>query len=176
MNADWKRLGSVYIDETGQTAVVWIAWDRPADCVHVYDCHVHDRQVIAVQAESIKRRGKWIPVVWNLEGKEIAELLREHGCRLLPEALMKKETDMTIEAMSVDIWERMETGRFKVSEHLDKWLDEFDEFSRQDRKIPRDYPLMNATRNALPHLKLGKSYKTHLDKKYKNNYPELSIV
>lgn len=176
MNADWLRLCSLHISEDGQIAAVWVAWDKDTDSMRVYDCIPSQMKVLAIHADAIKKRGKWIPTVWNLEGKEIANMLLEHDCKILPETLMKKDTDMIAESLSQDIWQRMETGRFKVADHIEDWWQEFEEFSREEMKIPKDYPLMNATRHAIPHLRLGKSYKSHLDRKYKANYPEISIA
>lgn len=156
LSPSWRRICGVHVQGDGQVAAVWIAWDKDADCLHLYDCHLHEREVLAVQAETIKRRGKWVPVAWHDDAREIVEKLLDHGCNTLPEGV--KNSDPIAETVSLDIWERMRTGRFKVSPHLASWLEEFKTFQRQQSRVPRDtHPLMAATRHAVAMLEYARS-------------------
>lgn len=151
ISPSWRRVCGVHVQQDGQVAAVWIAHDRDANVLHLYDCHTHEREVLAVQAETLKKRGKWIPVAWHDDAKEIVEKLLEHGCNTLPEGV--KNSDAIAETVSLDIWERMRTGSFKVSERLTPWLDEFRTFQRQGGRVPREtHPLMSATRHAVAML------------------------
>lgn len=168
---EWPRICGIHVQEDGQVAAVWIAHDKTADCLHLYDCHVHERDVLAIQVETLKRRGKWIPVAWHEDAKEIAEKLLDHGVNTLPEGV--KNSDPIAETVSLDIWERMETGRFKVASHLDAWLKEFDTFQRRDSRVPRDtHPLMAATRHAVAQLEWARRQA----KRTSTNYPRIAVV
>lgn len=147
----WRRIAGMHVQADGQIAAVWLAWDRDADCLHLYDCHLHEREVLAVQAETLRSRGKWIPVAWHDDAREIADRLRDHGCNMIAEGV--KNSDPIAETVSLDIWERMRTGRFKVGGHLKAWLAEMESFQRKDARVPRDtHPLMAATRHAVAQL------------------------
>src|SRR3546814_4945820 len=114
----------------------------------MYDCCVFRREVLAVIAEGLNARGRWIPVAWESALKDMADKLLDRGCNVLPEPV--KDTDALAEVTSRDIEERMRSGRFKVDKRLAEWLDEFRAFSRRDAKVPRTgYPLMSATRHAV---------------------------
>lgn len=166
----WPRICGIHIQRDGQVAAVWLAHDKDADVVHVYDCHLHSREVVAVQAESLKRRGKWIPVAWHEDGRAIIDKLQEHGCATLPECA--KDSDAIAEASALDIWERMRTGRFKVRESLSSWLDEFRTYYRQDGAVPTEsHPLMAATRHAVEFLDWARANKAQ-----KIEYPKMAIV
>lgn len=148
-----------------------MAVDHVTDRIHVYDCHIHKREVIAVQAESLKRRGGWIPIAWHDDAKEIVELLLEHGCNTLPDSV--KNSDAIAETTSLDIWERMRTGRFKVAKHLTEWTDEFKTFQRKDLKVPKDtHPFMAATRHAVAQIDWARSKRSGSSK----NYQEIAVV
>lgn len=171
IEAHWRRLCGVHVQPDGQVAAVWIALDKDADCLHLYDCHIHDREVIAVQAESLKRRGKWIPVAWHDDAREIVDKLLDHGCNTISEGV--KNSDAIAETVSLDIWERMRTGRFKVAKHLTAWLAEFETFQRKDMKVPRDtHPLMAATRHAVAQLEWARVQAP----KNKQNYPKMATI
>ena len=51
-------------------AGAWLAWDRDADVVYVYDCYRAKGEQAPYHAEAIKSRGKWIPVSWPHDGMQ----------------------------------------------------------------------------------------------------------
>lgn len=150
MNIDvyWKRICGLQVQADGQLAAVWIAVDPRSDRITLYDCLQQKREVLAVQAQAIRARGKWIPVAWPEGAEEITgRLLNDYGVNILPESVT--DSDQVAETVSLDIWERMRTGRFKVAPELSAWLQEYETFQRRDLKIPREsHPLMTATRLA----------------------------
>lgn len=166
----WKRIAAVECQADGKIGVVWLALDKESDCLHLYDAHIFEREVLAVVAEGINRRGKWIPLAWNAAHKDMITELLDRGANTLTEGV--KDTDMLAEVSSRELWERMRMGSFKVNKALSGWLDEYRGFARRDGKIPREgYPLMTATRYAVAmvdwSLARPKSAKT---------FPEAAIV
>lgn len=148
----WYRICGLQVQEDGQVAAVWLAHDKVCDRVYLYDCHLNRREVLVVQAEAIKRRGARIPVAWPAGCEEITDrLLRDYGVNMLPEAV--KDSEAVAETVSLELEERMRTGRFKVDLAQAGWLEEYRTFHRQDGKVPRkSHPLMAATRNAVAML------------------------
>lgn len=170
---NWKRIAGIHVQDDGTIAVVWLAHDKDADTVHLYDACVFRREVLAVISEGLNARGRWIPVAWEDSAKDMAEKLLERGSNTLPEGY--KDTDAIAEVHSRDIWGRMRSGRFKVDRRLKEWLDEFQSFNRQDSKVPRDsHPLMAATRHAMAQIQFARR---QAPKRGQNiNYPKAAIL
>src|SRR3546814_7216043 len=78
---------------------------READVVHMYDCCVFRREVLAVIAEGLNARGRWIPVAWESALKDMADKLLDRGCNVLPEPV--KDTDALAEGTPRDIEESL---------------------------------------------------------------------
>jgi len=172
MNPELKRIAGIHADAEGLLAAVWLAHDKIADLVTVYDCCIFRSEVFAVIGEGLNARGRWIPIAWENKAEEIGKKLQERGCNLLHEPV--KETPALAEVTSREIWERMRTGRFKVDKRLAEWLDEFDLFTKQEGKIPVDSsPLMAATRYAIGQL----AYARRLQSPRKTtSYPKVAMI
>ncbi|MEQ8504595.1 MAG: hypothetical protein RIB80_04665 [Rhodospirillales bacterium] len=169
----WRRICGLHMTDDGDLAAVWLAHDRDVDAAHLYDCCVFRREVMAVIAEGINCRGRYMPVAWERGMKATADQLLERGVNVLPELYV--EDDSMAEVMSGDVSERMRTGRFKVERRLQEWLDEFRGFSRRDGKIPRDtFPLMAATRCAVAQVKYAKP--AARARRQTLNHPKLAVI
>ena len=167
----WPRIAGLHCQADGGIAAVWLAHDKDADCVHLYDSCLFRREVLAVVADGIKARGGWIPIAWANGGKDIVERLLERGLNTLTEPA--KDSPALAEAASMEIWERMRSGRFKAARQLTEWLDEFQAFGRREGQVPLDgYPLMSATRHAASML----SWAMRKADRGRRNYPETAIV
>lgn len=144
----WRRISGVHLQEDGATACVWLAHDRHTDVVHLYDCAVFRREVLAVIAEGLSARGRWIPVAWRKEDKALADDLLERGVNIISEPC--EDNDGFTEIITRDLWGRMRSGRLKVDKRLSEWMDEFKDFRRHEQKVPETgFPLMAATRHAI---------------------------
>lgn len=165
---NWPRIAGLHCRDDGTLAVVWLAHDSKTDVIHLYDACLFKREVMAVIAEGLNARGRWIPIAWEEKsGKEISEELTKRGCGILGVGI--KETDAMAEVVSREIWERMRSGRFKVDRRLSEWLDEFKGFSREDSKVPRSsFPLMAATRLAIAAQTFAKP--TEEDEEYNDEW------
>lgn len=155
MSPEWKRIAGVEIDPAGLVAAVWLGHDKLSDVVTLYDCCKFNAEVLAIIAEGMNARGRWIPIAWSSTGKDFADKLLDRGCNILYDPI--KETPQMAEIASRDIQERMRTGRFKVDKRMAEWLQEFELFSTESGKIPiTGYPLMSATRYAIGQLNQSK--------------------
>ncbi|MHC4610689.1 MAG: phage terminase large subunit family protein [Planctomycetota bacterium] len=156
----YRRICGVDFGIDHPFAAVWLAYDADEDVIYVYDCYKEAGQTTSYHASAIKSRGKWIPVSWPHDG-----MIRDKGggVALKDQYLMDdvamlpvsaryddaKGSGQAREPATLDILDRMRTGRFKVFEHLSEWFSEKRLLHRQDGKIvARDDDLESATRYA----------------------------
>lgn len=142
----WPRIAGIDFGWTHPTAVLWAAWDRDTDTVHIYDEHRASQTMTLVHAHAIKSRGDWIPVAWPHDGENgtaqgegisLASQYRSHGVRMLPERAQFPDGSISTEAANMALLNRMMTGRLKVAGHLQGWWEEFRLYHRKDGKIVR---------------------------------------
>lgn len=160
----WPRLVGMDFGWGHPAAAVWVAWDRDTDTVYVYDMFRVKETTIPLQAPLFAARGKWIPVAWPHDGLQhesgsgdtLAQQYRELGVNMLPERAQFSDGGNSVEAGLMDMLTRMQTGRFKVFEHLGDWFDEFRLYHRKDGKIVKlNDDLMAATRYACMMLRFA---------------------
>lgn len=160
----WPRLAGMDIGYDHPTAVIWEAWDRDADVVHVYDAYRLRLETPAVHSVAIKARGAWIPVAWPHDAlqhdkggscEQIASQYRKLGVAMLkdkathPPADGQQEGDggYGLEAGIQAMLDRMRTGRYKVAANLNDWFEEMRLYHRKDGLIVKEGDdLMSASR------------------------------
>ena len=169
----WPRICGMDIGYDHPTAAVWVAWDRDADTVHVYDAYRVREQVPALHAAAVKARGVWIPCAWPHDaiqrdkgsGVAIAQQYRNLGVNMLKwratnppvKGQLEGSGGVGVEPGILDMLERMQTGRFKVATQLADWWEEFRLYHRKDGQIVKEGDdLMSATRYAVMMLRFAK--------------------
>lgn len=171
--AHWPRIAGLDLGWDHPTAAVWLAWDKDADTVHVYDCYRTREQTPVVHAAALNARGKWIPISWPHDGlqhdkgsgEQIAQQYRDQGANLLPEKATFPDGSNGVEAGVMDLLDRMKTGRFKVAAHLNDWWEEFRLYHRKDGLIVKEGDdLMAATRYALMMMRFAAVKSDPLDR------------
>lgn len=146
----WPRVCGIDFGYEHPTAACWIAWDRDADILYVYDAYRQPGQFVPIHAAAIKARGAWIPVAWphdglneTAAGPALAQQYRDNGCNMLPGRAEMEPTGpddprqslVSVEAGVHQILERMQTGRWRVFSHLHDWFGEQAGYHRKDGKI-----------------------------------------
>lgn len=170
IESHWPRIAGLHVQDDGDMAAAWLAHDKDADCIHLYDCCMFRREVLSVVADGIKARGSWVPVAWEQGASDLVERLLERGVNTLTEPV--KDTPALAEAASRDVWERMRSGRFKAARNLAAWLAEFETYSRREGRVPIDgFPLMSATRHAAAMIQ----WASRPANRASVNYPQTSI-
>ena len=148
-----RRIAGMHVTKNGDIAIVWLSVEPVTGHIHIYDDAIFKAEVLAVIAEGINARGRWIPLSWSHE--EIKNSLQERGCKTLPDPA--SSSDEMAEIVSRDLWERIRTKRISVDKRLKDWLEEAQSLERTDGKIPKDsHPLMSATRIAMQNIKSAK--------------------
>lgn len=138
MDVGWNR-----------TAAIWGAWDMDSDTVYLYSEHYQGQAEPAIHAAAIRARGEWIPGAIDkaargrnqIDGLNLLSLYTDLGLTLL-------EADNAVEAGIYAVWMRLSTGRLKVFNTLERWLQEYRIYRRnEDGKVVKDHDhLMDATR------------------------------
>ncbi len=173
IEASWKRIAGIHVPDEGTLSAVWLAHETDADVIHVYDACTFEADVMAVIAEGLNCRGRWVPIAWEKSAEKIIEKLLDRGCNTLPEG--PKETQAIAEVRSREIQERMRTGRFRVEKRLKNWIDEAGQFYRQDAQVPlKSFPLMAATRHAMEQIDYARRQQTR--RKRQTNYPKIAMI
>tara|TARA_R100000315_G_C5166336_1_gene95894 strand:- start:132 stop:689 length:558 start_codon:yes stop_codon:yes gene_type:complete len=168
-------------------AACWIAYDADADVIYVYDCYKERGQTAAYHAQAIKSRGKWIPVSWPHDG-----MIRDKGGGVaLKDQYMAQGVNMlgfsaryddakgggqSREPITLEILERMRTGRFKVFSHLSDWFEEKRMLHRKDGKIvPERDDIESATRYAVMMIRCARNFEDEFATKQSSvDYSEYS--
>lgn len=160
----WAVLGGIDFGWDHPTAAVKVAWDRDADCIYVVAAYRVKEQTPVIHAAALKAWGKSLKWAWPHDGlqhdkgsgEQLAELYRLQGLELLPERATFDDGSNGVEAGLMDMLDRMQTGRLKVSKHLTEWFDEFRLYHRKDGKVVKERDdLMSATRYAIMMLRFA---------------------
>jgi len=170
----WPRIAGIDFGWTHPTAGAWLAWDRDSDTVYLYDAYRVKEQTPEVHSIAFRGRGTWIPVAWPHDGenttaagagKPLADQYRKAGVLMLPNKAThppEKGKDEgtggnSVEAGLMEILDRMQSGQFKVFEHLNDFFEEMRMYHREDGKIVKsDDDLLDAVRYAVMMLRHAK--------------------
>ena len=141
----WTRVSAVVVDQ-GRVGVVWAAFNRIADIMHVVDEYAVQRGEMAVHAEAIRKRGAWIPALFELasgvrkdETTQIARNLADLGVDIYTVPL---DEATGIEAIAG----RIATKRLKVFTPMAEWFAEYRRYRRDEKgEVVQDGLLILAT-------------------------------
>ena len=147
----WPRLCGIDFGWDHPTAVTWITWDRDTDVVYVYDSYSLRQETVPVHSSAINARGKWIPVIWPMDGrqadkgsgknlteqyrKESVNMLREHFSNPPSQGMKEGTGGNSVEAGIQQMLTRFQTKRLKIFKNQGKLLEELRMYHRKDGKI-----------------------------------------
>jgi hypothetical protein len=118
------------------TAAAQLAYVPDADTIYVTRTYRQAQKVPAIHAAAI--RGFRGPIAWPHDGlqhdkgsgQRIAKLYRDQGLPMLPEMATFPDGSNGVEAGVTEMAQRMETGRWRVAEHLEDWFEEYELYHR----------------------------------------------
>jgi phage terminase large subunit-like protein len=135
----WPRIIGIDFGWDHPFAAAMLAWDRDSDVVHLIAEYREARTTPAIHAAAVKPWGRW-PVAWphdglNTEkgtGDELRQAYIDEGLDLLPQKATNPpqngqkegEGGNSPEAAILEMYERMDTGRWKVFKTCTKWSGE----------------------------------------------------
>lgn len=166
--AHWPQIAGLDFGWDHPSAGVKLAWDRDADCVYCLATHRMREQTPALFAASVKPWGansdgsQWLPWAWPHDGlqhdkgsgEQLAAQYRAQGLRMLPMRATFEDGSFGVEAGVAQMLDRMQTGRFKVFEHVADWFEEFRLYHRKDGLIVKEGDdLISATRYGMMMLR-----------------------
>lgn len=152
----WPRIGAMDFGWEHPFAAVELAYDTEADIVYVTKEYRESEKSPAMHAIALKPWGAWLPWSWPHDGHNqtlagaglpLAKQFGEHGLNMLGKHATYSDGSNAVEAGLMDMLDRMQTGRFKVFSHLEKWFGEFRLYHRDEgRVVKKKDDLMSATR------------------------------
>ncbi len=139
----WYKIWGVDFGIGHPFAAVLALWDKDNDVIHLhYGLRVSD--ALPVQhAKAMKVQGAQIPVAWPHDGLNrdkgtgvaLATQYKSEGLLMLPDHAKWEDGSISVEAAIVEMIDRMQTGRFKVSSIMVEWLEEFRFYHRKEGLI-----------------------------------------
>ncbi|HEY2002154.1 MAG TPA: terminase family protein [Acidobacteriaceae bacterium] len=158
----WPQICGVDFGWDHPSAGARLAWDRDSDCIYVMAAHRAKAQTPMLFAAATKPWGDWLPWSWPHDGKQsggkfdaadqqqLQAIYKKHGLKMLFQHAQFEDGTNGVEAGITDMYERMETGRWKVFSHLADWFEEFELYHRKDGLIVKlNDDLISASRYAL---------------------------
>lgn len=180
----WPQIIGIDFGFDHPFAAARLAWDRDADIVYVTADYRESRATPAIHASAVKPWGNW-PVAWphdgiNAEkgtGEQLKDAYVEEGLNLLPWKATNPpqagqdegEGGNSVESSILHMYERMETGRWKVFRTCRHWLEEQRIYHRDEkaRLVKLRDDVISASRYA--HMMLRHS-RTELVRRRKKEY------
>ncbi len=162
----YRRICGIDYGVDHPAAAAWLAHDADTDIIYLYDCYKQSGETAAYHARTINSRGKWIPVSWPHDGlarekgtgRNLRDQYEENGVNMLHQYACLEASEKgsdgrkTREPATLDLLERMRTGRFKVfdSPNCHLFLEEKRMLHRKDgRIVPVRDDVESAVRYAL---------------------------
>lgn len=155
----WPQIGGLDFGWDHPSAAVRLAWDRDSDTIYVIAAHRAREQTPLMMASAIKPWGAWLPWAWPHDGKasggkfdaqdqqQLQAIYKGHGLAMLFQHAQFEDGTNGVEAGITEMYERMQTGRWKVFAHLLEWFEEFELYHRKDGLIVKlNDDLMSASR------------------------------
>jgi len=156
--AHWPQIGGLDFGWDHPSAAVRLAWDRDVDTLYVIACHRQRQQTPAMFSASIRPWALWLPWSWPHDGlahdkgsgEQLAKQYKEQGLNMLALRATFEDGSNGVEAGIAQMFDRMQTGRFKVFSNLNDWWEEFRMYHRKEGLIVKQSDdLMAATRYAM---------------------------
>ena len=139
----WPRAVAIEVSRT-QFVALWMAQDKANDVVYLYEEHVVPLTAMPVHADAVRKRGVWIPAIFDPEargrqredGLAIAHRLDELGVEIYTVPLNE-------DAGMLAIAERLTTGRLRAADTLMHWTREYQGWRRDEKgELPEEGGLL----------------------------------
>ena len=117
----------------GTTAAIWGALDPDSDVLYLYSVYRRQQAELAVHAQALLSRGKWIKGVGDA-----ADILDEDRVRFIDKFRSDFGIDLQLPDKAVEtgiqaVYDRMSSGRLKVFSSLAAFWEEFQMYRRDEK-------------------------------------------
>jgi phage terminase large subunit-like protein len=156
--AHWVQGGGLDFGWDHPSAGVRLAWDRDTDILYVTAAHRARNQTPLLFASAVKSWGAWLPWSWPHDGlqhdkgsgEQLAEQYKQAGLKMMAQRATFEDGSNGLEAGVMEMYDRMQTGRLRIFNHLNDWFEEFNLYHRKDGLIVKENDdLLSATRYAM---------------------------
>jgi phage terminase large subunit-like protein len=182
----WPRIGGMDFGWDHPFAAVELVWDRDSDTSYIAKSYRARETTPINHAAALRPWGKDLRWAWPRDGRRetlegagiaLATQYRDQGLEMLHEHSQFEDGSVSVEAGLMDMLGRMQSGRFKVFDHLNDWWEEFRLYHRKDGKVVKEGDdLMAATRYAVMMLRYARTAKAATDFRRQIKYPNLGIA
>jgi hypothetical protein len=182
----WPRIGAMDFGWDHPFAAVECFWDRDSDTVFVSRCYRAKETTPINHAAALRPWGKDLLWAWPRDGRRetlegagisLAKQYADQGLNMLHEHAQFEDGSVSVESGLMDMLGRMQSGRFKVFEHLNDWWEEFRLYHRKDGKVHKEGDdLMAATRYAVMCLRWAKTKQQHDAFRRRIEYPRSFVA
>jgi hypothetical protein len=138
----WPRCFGLDSDAgAGVTAIVWGAWDRESSTVYLTHDYKSDSRskadhVEALRAKGTKKNPLWIPGVGDAKGLVVTEKDSIQVIKIYQEAGVDISfPDKSVEAGIQDVYDLINTGKFKVFSSCSDYFTEFRMYHRNEKGV-----------------------------------------
>lgn len=154
----WPQICGIDFGWDHPSAAARLAWDRDSDTLYVTATHRAKAQTPAMFAAAVKPWGDWLPWAWPHDGlqhdkgsgDQLSKLYKDQGLKMLGMRATFDDGTNGLEAGVMDMFDRMQTGRFKVFSHLNDFFEEFNLYHRKDGIIVKQGDdILSAARYAM---------------------------
>lgn len=151
----WVQIGGIDFGWDHPSAGVNLAWDKDTDTIYVTKAYRARENTPLMFSGAVKGWGAWLPWAWPHDGlqhdkgsgEQLAKQYKDHGLLMLNERATFTDGSNGVEAGISEIFDRMQTGKFKVFSNLHDWWEEFRMYHRKDGLIVKmGDDLISATR------------------------------
>lgn len=155
--AHFVWLGGIDFGWDHPTAAVKCAWDRDTDTFYVTQAYKRSEATPLLHSGALRPWGEWLPWAWphdglqhdKTSGQQLSEQYATHGLKMLGAKATFADGSNSVEAGVMEMLDAMQTGRFKVANHLTEWFEEFRLYHRENGRIVKEFDdLLSATRYA----------------------------
>lgn len=162
----WAQLGGMDFGWDHPFGAARLAWDRDQDTVYVIANYRQRESTPIIHAAALRPWGDWLPWAWPHDGlqhdkgsgEQLAQQYKLQGLKLLTEKATFSDGSNGVEAGLSDMLQRMQTGRWKVFNTCNDWLEEFRLYHRKDGKVVKERDdVISASRYALMSLRFAET-------------------
>lgn len=139
----WVQICGIDFGWDHPSAATRLAWDKDNDVIYVVSGYRARNQTPAMFATAVKPWGPWLKWAWPHDGlqhdkgsgQQLMAQYANAGMSMLTGKAEFEDGSNGVEAGIMDMYDRMQTGRWKVFSTIPEWFEEYRLYHRKDGLI-----------------------------------------